>query len=159
MYSVRDLAALPVRECGASFALDDTQPLPSGVSASGLTEQFPSVSRFLIYGATKLASEIMAVEYGATFGFPVWLDRCGILAGAGQFGTAEQGIFLTGFMRMPRGVACAISVSARAACRSEMRFIRTTSRCSLRNKCGAIPLPNRFITWAGGLRIRFHWPN
>jgi len=23
----------------------------------------------------------------------VWIDRCGVLAGAGQFGTAEQGIF------------------------------------------------------------------
>src|ERR1035438_1060582 len=35
----------------------------------------------------------MALEYGATFGFPVWVNRCGVLAGAGQFGTAEQGIF------------------------------------------------------------------
>jgi CDP-paratose 2-epimerase len=35
----------------------------------------------------------MAIEYSATFGFPVWIDRCGVLAGAGQFGTAEQGIF------------------------------------------------------------------
>jgi len=93
VYSVRDLAALPVRECGASFALDDTKPLPSGVSESGLTEQFPVRQPVSIYGATKLASEIMAVEYGATFDFPVWLNRCGILAGAGQFGTAEQGIF------------------------------------------------------------------
>jgi CDP-paratose 2-epimerase len=35
----------------------------------------------------------MAVEYGCSFGFPVWINRCGVLAGAGQFGTAEQGIF------------------------------------------------------------------
>ena len=35
----------------------------------------------------------MALEYGETFGFPVWINRCGVLAGAGQFGTAEQGIF------------------------------------------------------------------
>jgi CDP-paratose 2-epimerase len=33
------------------------------------------------------------LEYGETFGFPVWINRCGVLAGAGQFGTAEQGIF------------------------------------------------------------------
>jgi CDP-paratose 2-epimerase len=25
--------------------------------------------------------------------FPVWINRCGVLAGAGQFGTAEQGLF------------------------------------------------------------------
>ncbi len=35
----------------------------------------------------------MAADYGSTFGFPVWINRCGVLAGAGQFGTAEQGIF------------------------------------------------------------------
>jgi len=93
VYSVRDLAGLPVRDGGSSFALDETRPLPAGVSARGLTEQFPVRQPISIYGATKLASEIMAIEYGATFGFPVWVDRCGVLAGAGQFGTAEQGIF------------------------------------------------------------------
>lgn len=35
----------------------------------------------------------MALEYGAAFGFPVWINRCGVLAGAGQFGKADQGIF------------------------------------------------------------------
>jgi CDP-paratose 2-epimerase len=93
VYSVRDLARLPVRDCGASFALDDTQFLPAGVSARGLTEQFSVRQPISIYGATKLASEIMAIEYGAAFGFPVWVNRCGVLAGAGQFGTPEQGIF------------------------------------------------------------------
>ena len=33
------------------------------------------------------------MEYGDSFGIPVWINRCGVLAGAGQFGTAEQGIF------------------------------------------------------------------
>ena len=27
------------------------------------------------------------------FDFPVWINRCGVLAGAGQFGRADQGIF------------------------------------------------------------------
>jgi maleate isomerase len=35
----------------------------------------------------------LALEYGETFGFPVWIDRCGVLAGAGQFGQPAQGIF------------------------------------------------------------------
>jgi CDP-paratose 2-epimerase len=93
VYSIRDLAGLPVRDCGASFALDDTRPLPAGVSVRGLGEQFPVRQPVSLYGATKFASEIMAIEYGATFGFPVWINRCGILAGAGQFGNAEQGVF------------------------------------------------------------------
>jgi CDP-paratose 2-epimerase len=45
-----------------------------------------------LYGGTKLACESIALEYGEAFGFPVWIDRCGVLAGPGQFGTPEQGI-------------------------------------------------------------------
>jgi CDP-paratose 2-epimerase len=54
---------------------------------------FPTAAPVSLYGATKLSSEIMALEYGAAFDFPVWITRCGVLAGAGQFGTPEQGIF------------------------------------------------------------------
>jgi CDP-paratose 2-epimerase len=46
-----------------------------------------------LYGATKLASEQLALEYGIAYGFPVWINRCGVLAGAGQFGRSDQGIF------------------------------------------------------------------
>lgn len=93
VYSVRDLAALPIIERNHAFALDERKPLPSGVSSAGLTETFPTRQPVSLYGATKLASEVMAIEYGLTFDFPVWINRCGVLAGAGQFGTAEQGIF------------------------------------------------------------------
>ncbi|MBV9301235.1 MAG: NAD-dependent epimerase/dehydratase family protein [Acidobacteriaceae bacterium] len=93
VYSIRDLSALPVREQGQGFVLDSAQSLPRGVTEAGLSESFPVRQPVSLYGATKLASEIMALEYGATFEFPVWIDRCGVLAGAGQFGTAEQGIF------------------------------------------------------------------
>jgi CDP-paratose 2-epimerase len=34
----------------------------------------------------------LALEYGEAFGFPVWINRCGVMAGAGQFGRADQGI-------------------------------------------------------------------
>jgi CDP-paratose 2-epimerase len=93
VYSVRDLAALPVREDKQAFVLDAAKSSSPGVSESGVAECFPVRQPISLYGATKLSSEIMAIEYGSTFGFPVWIDRCGVLAGAGQFGTAEQGIF------------------------------------------------------------------
>ncbi len=92
VYSVRDLAALPVLERNAAFELP-ASGLPPGVSPAGITEEFPVRQPISLYGATKLASEIMAREYSQTFGFPVWINRCGVIAGAGQFGTAEQGIF------------------------------------------------------------------
>lgn len=95
VYSVRDLAALPMKTSGGgdAFTLDASAPLPAGAGPCGLAENFPVRQPNSLYGATKLASEIMALEYGAAFGFPVWINRCGVLAGAGQFGTAEQGIF------------------------------------------------------------------
>jgi CDP-paratose 2-epimerase len=93
VYSVRHLAALPVAARGDQFVLDTGQSLPPGISEAGLAEAFSVSQPISVYGATKLASEIMAIEYGCTFGFPVWVNRCGVLAGAGQFGTAEQGIF------------------------------------------------------------------
>ncbi len=93
VYSVRDLAALPVRAETNAFVLDGNAALPHSASGAGITEAFPVRQPISLYGATKLCSEIMAVEYGLSFGFPVWINRCGVLAGAGQFGTAEQGIF------------------------------------------------------------------
>ncbi len=93
VYSVRDLAALPVRPNENAFVLEQAQLSQPGVSAAGITETFPVRQPISLYGATKLASEVMAIEYGLSFGFPVWINRCGVLAGAGQFGTAEQGIF------------------------------------------------------------------
>lgn len=94
VYSVRDLAALPIAPHGDAFALRVTNTnLPAGISAAGITESFAVRQPISLYGATKLASEVMAIEYGLTFDFPVWINRCGVLAGAGQFGTAEQGIF------------------------------------------------------------------
>lgn len=93
VYSVRALAALPVAEYGGAFTPVLDGYSPEGLSKAGIGESFSVKQPVSLYGATKLASEIMAIEYGATFGFPVWVNRCGVLAGAGQFGTAEQGIF------------------------------------------------------------------
>ncbi len=93
VYSVPDLAALPMTESAQAFRLDSTKNRLEGVSRHGLTEQFSTRQPISLYGATKLASEIMAREFGEVFQFPVWINRCGVLAGAGQFGTAEQGIF------------------------------------------------------------------
>lgn len=93
VYSIPALAALPVLPQGGAFRLDPSQPLASGVSPRGIAEHFSTAPPVSLYGATKLAAETVALEYGAAFGFPVYVDRCGVLAGAGQFGTAEQGIF------------------------------------------------------------------
>lgn len=95
VYSIPALAALPVSPLGGAFRWHPTTPSPPvcGASEHGLSEEFPTRAPVSLYGATKLASEAMALEYGDAFGFPVWINRCGVLAGAGQFGRADQGIF------------------------------------------------------------------
>jgi CDP-paratose 2-epimerase len=93
VYSIAPLAALPTIAKNDALAPAPGSPLPAGVSPAGLTEEFATLAPISLYGATKLASEAMALEYGETFGFPVFINRCGVLAGAGQFGRADQGIF------------------------------------------------------------------
>jgi CDP-paratose 2-epimerase len=67
--------------------------MPAGMTAAGVSEDFSTAPPVSIYGSTKLASELLALEYGHSFQFPVWINRCGVLAGAGQFGRPDQGIF------------------------------------------------------------------
>jgi CDP-paratose 2-epimerase len=66
---------------------------PSSISPLGLTESFSTEPPISLYGSSKKCSELLALEYGMTFDFPVRINRCGVLAGAGQFGKADQGIF------------------------------------------------------------------
>jgi CDP-paratose 2-epimerase len=93
VYSIPALVQLPINAAGKAFQLDSSKTLPAGISAEGIAETFSVTPPISLYGSTKLASEILAMEYGSTFQFPVWVNRCGVLAGAGQFGTADQGIF------------------------------------------------------------------
>jgi CDP-paratose 2-epimerase len=93
VYSIQALANLPLQSLQAAFQLDVSRPLPTGVSERGIDVAFSTEAPISLYGSTKLASEAVALEYGTTFGFPVWINRCGVLAGAGQFGTPDQGIF------------------------------------------------------------------
>jgi CDP-paratose 2-epimerase len=93
VYSIAPLATLPVLVKNDALVPDTAKSLPTGLTAAGLGENFATMAPISLYGATKLASEAMALEYGETFGFPVFINRCGVLAGAGQFGRADQGIF------------------------------------------------------------------
>jgi CDP-paratose 2-epimerase len=92
VYSIPALASVPIVEKAGAFMLDASKPLPHGVSTEGVNEEFSVAPPVSLYGASKLASELLALEYAETLGFPVWINRCGVLAGAGQFGRADQGI-------------------------------------------------------------------
>jgi CDP-paratose 2-epimerase len=93
VYSIPALTSIPLRTDGKTFRLDDSTRLPPGVSQKGIGPDFCTSAPVSLYGSTKLAAETIALEYGAAFDFSVWVDRCGVLAGPGQFGTPDQGIF------------------------------------------------------------------
>ncbi len=84
VYSIVGLSALPVSEHQSAYRVNDDSSLPPGVSARGVREEFSTQAPISLYGATKLASEQLALEYGHAFNFPVWINRCGVLAGLGN---------------------------------------------------------------------------
>ncbi|MDA7877630.1 NAD-dependent epimerase/dehydratase family protein [Akkermansiaceae bacterium] len=100
VYSIPPLAALDVEvhnrayrpDCSNQEQRTKNNGLP-GFSPSGITETFSTAPPVSLYGATKITSELLALEYGLTFDFPVWVNRCGVMAGARQFGKPDQGIF------------------------------------------------------------------
>ena len=92
VYSIEKLSSLPLIVANDAFAPGNGK-WPAGASAAGVAESFSTSAPISLYGATKLASEALALEYHEAFGVPVIVNRCGVIAGAGQFGTAEQGIF------------------------------------------------------------------
>jgi CDP-paratose 2-epimerase len=88
VYAMNPLRAIPleVRE-------DAFRPVSGSPWDRGIDERFSTAAPVSLYGASKLCAETLALEYGSAFDFPVWINRCGVLAGAGQFGKADQGIF------------------------------------------------------------------
>ena len=94
VYSIAQLTSLPLKICGDAFRLDASGTLPVGVSEQGIGPGFSTAPPISLYGSTKLACEIVALEYGAAYDFPVWVNHCGVLAGAGQFWHARPRDFL-----------------------------------------------------------------
>ena len=94
VYGIAPLAALAVEVEGDAYRpVAGGKNAVQGLGPEGVSETFSTLAPVSLYGATKLASEALALEYGETFDLPVFVNRCGVLAGAGQFGRPDQGIF------------------------------------------------------------------
>jgi CDP-paratose 2-epimerase len=92
VYPVAALQGLDCREQDTRLALTDRQSL-AGVSSQGIAESFPLDGPRTLYGATKLAGELLVAEYGETYGLATVIDRCGVVAGPWQMGKVDQGVF------------------------------------------------------------------
>ena len=90
VYPYPALNKLHFDEGETRFEYADNQP---GVSASGVRLDFPLDGARSLYGATKLASEIILQEYSRQYDLPCIINRCGVVAGPWQLGKVDQGVF------------------------------------------------------------------
>jgi CDP-paratose 2-epimerase len=91
VYPVEPQVDLSLEEAETRFELAAAQDVP-GVSPAGISEQFPLEGARTLYGATKLAAELLIAEYRG-LGVPAVIDRCGVIAGPWQMGKVDQGVF------------------------------------------------------------------
>lgn len=91
VYPVRRLQCVAWQEEERRFTLLDEQEQP-GVSAEGISEDFPLDGARSLYGMTKLAAELMATEYADAYGVRTVIDRFGLIAGPWQMGKTDQGV-------------------------------------------------------------------
>ena len=92
VYPVAPQVALKLDEAPTRFEIAPEQEI-SGVSPAGISEGFPIDGPRTLYGATKLAAELLIEEYRAGLGVPAVIDRCGVIAGPWQMGKVDQGVF------------------------------------------------------------------
>lgn len=92
VYPVAPQVALELEEAETRFELAAEQPV-RGVSPAGISEDFPLEGARTLYGATKLAAELLIEEYRESLGVPAAIDRCGVIAGPWQMGKVDQGVF------------------------------------------------------------------
>jgi len=90
VYPIAALNRLAYTEGETRFELAAGQPMP-GASDRGIAEDFPLDGARSMYGATKLCSELMLLEYAGMYGIPAIVNRCGVISGPGQMGKTDQG--------------------------------------------------------------------
>jgi CDP-paratose 2-epimerase len=93
VYPIAALRALPLRENASRLALPPGARGP-GWSEAGIGTAFPLAGARSMYGATKLASELILAEYGALYGLRYVVNRCGVIAGPWQMGKVDQGFLV-----------------------------------------------------------------
>jgi CDP-paratose 2-epimerase len=104
IYPVEQQNALNYSVSETRFELEADQPF-QGVSTRGISERFPLDGARTLYGATKLAAELLITEYASAFGLRTVIDRFGVVAGPWQMGKVDQGVFthwvLSHYFRRP----------------------------------------------------------
>lgn len=93
VYPIQALKNLNLREQSTRFEIAPDQTL-KGASPAGITEEFELTGARSLYGASKLASELLIEEYRDAYGIQAIVNRCGVLTGPWQMGKVDQGVFV-----------------------------------------------------------------
>lgn len=88
VYPVAAIEGLTYDETSTRFEPATDQTLP-GVGPEGITTEFPLAGARTVYGATKLAAELLLQELTS----PWTINRFGVVAGPWQMGKVDQGVF------------------------------------------------------------------
>ncbi len=92
VYPFKIINSLDYHETETRFELGNNQKT-MGSSSAGIAENFPLMTGVRsLYGATKLSSELLILEYADMYGLNVVINRCGVLTGPWQFGKVDQGV-------------------------------------------------------------------
>jgi CDP-paratose 2-epimerase len=92
VYPLRHLLAIKLEENETRFEIAEEQELP-GISAHGISEDFPLWGPRTMYGATKLSAEHLVEDYVDGYGLHAVINRFGVVAGPWQMGKVDQGVF------------------------------------------------------------------
>lgn len=93
VYPIQKIEGINFIELDTRFGLASKQKL-SGISSIGINENFPLEGYRSLYGATKLASELIIQEYNHFYNIPTVINRCGVLTGPWQMGKVDQGVIV-----------------------------------------------------------------
>lgn len=91
VYPIATLEQANFSETPNRFELTENQTIP-GLSQQGVSEQLSLTGSRSIYGATKLASELMIEEYNSLLNIKTVINRCGVITGPHQMGKVDQGV-------------------------------------------------------------------
>jgi CDP-paratose 2-epimerase len=90
VYPYELINGLAYEDTPSRFRLAPGQNVP-GVSDAGFSESLPLGGLRSLYGATKLAAELLVSEYLAMYSLRGVINRCGVIAGPWQMGRVDQG--------------------------------------------------------------------
>lgn len=93
VYPIERLRAIPLEKSATRLRIPDQASGP-GWSPEGIATDFPLGGYRSMYGATKLASELVIEEYRAMYGLRTIVNRCGVLSGPWQMGKVDQGFIV-----------------------------------------------------------------